>query len=77
MTLVGYQSCKHIFWSYQVGLDAALLVYDITDAESFQKVQKWVRELRKIVGQEIVIAIAGNKIDAAKNRHVDEEEATR
>lgn len=57
--------------------DAALLVYDITDAESFQKVQKWVKELRKIVGQEIQIAIAGNKVDLQKNRNVTEEEASR
>lgn len=28
----------------------ALLVYDITDRESFVRVQNWVRELRKIVG---------------------------
>lgn len=60
---------------YYRDADAALLVYDITDAESFQKVQKWVRELRKIVGPDIVIAIAGNKIDAEKNRHVTEEDA--
>lgn len=55
--------------------DGALLVYDITDAESFVKVKKWVKELRKIVGNDIVIAIAGNKIDLEKNRHVDEREA--
>lgn len=52
-----------------------MLVYDITDAESFVKVKKWVKELRKIVGNDIVIAIAGNKIDLEKNRHVDEKEA--
>jgi Ras-related protein Rab-21 len=56
-------------------VDGALLVYDITDAESFVKVKKWVKELRKIVGNDIVIAIAGNKVDLEKNRHVDEREA--
>lgn len=55
----------------------ALLVYDITDAESFDKVQKWVKELRKIVGSDITIIIAGNKIDLEKNRRVDEAEARR
>lgn len=60
---------------YLILADAALLVYDVTDAESFQKVQKWVRELRKIVGEDITIAIAGNKIDLQKSRHVSEEEA--
>lgn len=56
-------------------LDGALLVYDITDLESFNKVKTWVKELRKIVGNDIVIAIAGNKIDLEKNRHVVEREA--
>lgn len=55
----------------------ALLVYDITDAESFHKVKNWVKELRKIVGNDIVIVIAGNKIDLEKNRNVDEGEAVR
>jgi Ras-related protein Rab-21 len=60
---------------YYRDADGALLVYDITDAESFVKVKKWVRELRKIVGNDIAIAIAGNKCDLEKNRNVDEEEA--
>lgn len=61
------------FSNYKI--DGALLVYDITDAESFVKVKKWVKELRKIVGNDIIIAIAGNKVDLEKNRHVDEREA--
>ena len=60
---------------YYRDADGALLVYDITDFESFQKVRKWVRELRQIVGQDIDITIAGNKIDLEKNRAVSEEEA--
>ena len=56
---------------YYRDADGALLVYDITDGESFAKVRSWVRELRKIVGNDIVIAIAGNKCDMEKNRHVD------
>lgn len=60
---------------YYRDADAALLVYDITDVESFTKVKKWVKELRKIVGNDIVIAIAGNKIDLEKSRNVNEQEA--
>ena len=51
------------------------MVYDITDAESFNKVKNWVKELRKIVGSEITIVIAGNKMDLEKNRNVSEEDA--
>ena len=59
---------------YYRDADGALLVYDITDAESFTKVKKWVKELRKIVGNDISINIAGNKADLERNRTVDEKE---
>jgi Ras-related protein Rab-21 len=55
----------------------ALLVYDITDQQSFEKVKNWVKELKKIVGNDIVIVIAGNKIDMEKNRHVNNSDAER
>eukprot|EP00935_MAST-01C_sp_MAST-1C-sp1_P002880 g2880.t1 len=60
---------------YYRDADGALLVYDITDEQSFVKVKTWVRELRKIVGNDIAIAIAGNKVDLEKNRHVVEKDA--
>ena len=58
-------------------LDGALLVYDITDEASFKRVQEWVKELKKMLGEDIVIAIAGNKADMEKGRHVDKDEALR
>ena len=55
--------------------NGAILVYDITDEDSFQKVKNWVKELRKILGDDICLCIVGNKIDLEKDRHVDGEEA--
>lgn len=52
-----------------------MLVYDITDEDSFNKVKDWVKELRKIIGQDICLCICGNKSDMEKNRHVDHDEA--
>ncbi|XP_064078489.1 ras-related protein Rab-21-like [Macrobrachium nipponense] len=53
----------------------AILVYDITDEDSFQKVKNWVRELRRMLGNDICLVIAGNKLDLQKDRHVLLEEA--
>ncbi|VDI18060.1 ras-related protein Rab-21-like [Mytilus galloprovincialis] len=50
--------------------NGAILVYDITDEDSFQKVKNWVKELRKMLGNDISLCIAGNKIDLEKDRHV-------
>lgn len=60
---------------YYRDADGALLVYDTTDRDSFAKVKMWVQELRKMVGPDIVLCIAGNKIDLAKDRAVDHEQA--
>ena len=52
--------------------DGAILVYDITDVDSFNKVKVWVKELRKMLGADsISMAIVGNKTDLEKQRNVD------
>lgn len=60
---------------YYRDAQAALLVYDITDADSFTRVQTWVQELRQMVGPGIVIAIAANKQDLQRMRTVSAEES--
>jgi Ras-related protein Rab-21 len=85
---VGKQSVKLMIWDtagqerfhalgpiYYRDANGALLVYDITDRDSFTKVRHWVKELRKIVGDSIVIVIAGNKADLEKRRQVESGEA--
>uniref|UniRef100_A0A8B9HB64 Ras-related protein Rab-21 n=1 Tax=Astyanax mexicanus TaxID=7994 RepID=A0A8B9HB64_ASTMX len=39
--------------------NGAILVYDITDEDSFQKVKNWVKELRKMLGNDICLCIVG------------------
>lgn len=55
--------------------NGAILVYDITDKNSFTRVQNWVKELRKMLGKEIILVIAGNKCDLEKQRVVSQAEA--
>ena len=52
----------------------ALLVYDVTDLDSFEKVKTWYFELRKYISKEAPIIIAGNKCDIV-NRTVQLEDA--
>lgn len=60
---------------YYRDADAALCVYDITDGDSLDRVKKWVQELKNHASDNIVIAIAGNKIDLEKRRHVKKSDA--
>ncbi|CAG5007307.1 unnamed protein product [Parnassius apollo] len=60
---------------YYRNSNGAILVYDITDEDSFGKVKNWVKELKKMLGSDIVLIIAGNKIDLEHERTVPLEEA--
>ncbi|XP_023946372.1 ras-related protein Rab-21 [Bicyclus anynana] len=60
---------------YYRNSNGAILVYDITDEDSFGKVKNWVKELKKMLGSDIVLVIAGNKIDLEHERMVPLDEA--
>merc|ERR1719384_1384045 len=60
---------------YYRGAQAAIVVYDITNADTFTRAKTWVRELQKQARPDIVIALAGNKADLTTNRIVEYDEA--
>lgn len=49
--------------NYYQGASGAILVYDVTDLDSFEKAKTWYLELSKYIGKEAPIIIAGNKSD--------------
>jgi len=55
---------------YYRGAGAAIIVYDVTQEQSFQSVKSWVRELNNHGSQNIILAIAGNKCDLEERREV-------
>ena len=60
---------------YYRGAAAAVVVYDITSAASFQRAKSWVKELQRQANPNIVIALAGNKLDLEQSRQVELSEA--
>jgi len=60
---------------YYRGAAAAIIVYDITRAGSFQTLKNWVRELQQLGPENIVIAVCGNKCDLEDKREVSTAEA--
>uniref|UniRef100_A0A1D1YDG2 Vacuolar protein sorting-associated protein 21 n=1 Tax=Anthurium amnicola TaxID=1678845 RepID=A0A1D1YDG2_9ARAE len=48
---------------YYRNAQAAVVVYDVTKAASLDKAKSWVKELQRQANPNIVIALAGNKID--------------
>ena len=51
-----------------------LLVYDVTNKESFDSIPKWFSEVLDVKNDEAVFALIGNKIDLIDNRQVTYEE---
>lgn len=60
---------------YYRGAQAAIVVYDITNQDTFGRAKNWVHELQRHASTDIVIALAGNKQDLGNKRMVDTEEA--
>uniref|UniRef100_A0A3P9QFA0 small monomeric GTPase n=1 Tax=Poecilia reticulata TaxID=8081 RepID=A0A3P9QFA0_POERE len=60
---------------YYRGAQAAIVVYDITNTDTFTRAKNWVKELQRQASPNIVIALAGNKADIADKRAVEFQEA--
>merc|ERR1711934_1095804 len=60
---------------YYRGAQAAIVVYDITNTDTFARAKNWVKELQRQARPDIVIALAGNKSDLGQKRVVEYEEA--
>ncbi|XP_053722467.1 ras-related protein Rab-5C-like [Synchiropus splendidus] len=60
---------------YYRGAQAAIVVYDITNSDTFVRAKNWVKELQRQANPNIVIALAGNKADIADKRAVEHQEA--
>lgn len=70
----GQERYRAITSAYYRGAVGALLVYDITKRQTFDNVQRWLRELRDHADSNIVIMMAGNKSDLNHLRAVAEED---
>lgn len=70
----GQERYRAITSAYYRGAVGALLVYDITKGQTFDNVQRWLRELRDHADSNIVIMMSGNKSDLKHLRAVSEED---
>jgi small GTP-binding protein len=59
---------------YYKGAQAAFIVFDLTNKDSFYNVKNWFDELIEFRGNEISVVIVGNKRDLENERKVDYEE---
>ncbi|XP_028055251.1 ras-related protein RHN1-like isoform X2 [Camellia sinensis] len=58
---------------YYRGAAAAVVVYDITSMDSFERAKKWVRELQRQGNPNLVTVLVANKADLESKREVQNE----
>mmetsp|Transcript_27822 Transcript_27822/g.27518 ORF Transcript_27822/g.27518 Transcript_27822/m.27518 type:complete len:207 (-) Transcript_27822:54-674(-) len=71
----GQERFRALAPNYYRGAKGAIVVYDITDKSSFDRVVSWVKELSMQADKDICIVIAGNKCDKEKERQISKAEA--
>ena len=71
----GQERYKSITAAYYKGAKGALIVYDITQKDSFENINKWMSEVRDKSTKDLKILIVGNKTDLVNERQVSTEEA--
>jgi len=71
----GQERYRSLAPMYYRGAAAAIVVYDITNPDSFAGAKSWVKELQRRGDPNVVIALAGNKADLDSRRKVEFEEA--
>ena len=70
----GQERFKTITKAYYKGAHGIILVYDITDEQSFKDLDNWLNEVEKHASSNVAKLLVGNKSDLEKDRRVSFEQ---
>ena len=70
----GQERYKTITKSYIKGANGIILIYDITNKNSFEGIKNWIRQVKEVVSSRVCVALVGNKIDMKDNREISKED---
>ena len=71
----GHERFRTITTSYYRGAHGIVTVFDLTDKETFEHVEKWLDEINKYAKENVMRFLIGNKSDLVDKRKVSYEEA--
>jgi len=71
----GQERFRTITSSYYRGANGIIVVYDVTDAESFNNVKQWMNEIDRYASVDVNKLLVGNKCDLVSKRAVNYETA--
>ena len=64
----GQERFKNIIASYYRGAHGILLIYDVTDKDSFKNLSNWLIEIEKNASKNVLRVLIGNKCDLEDKR---------
>ncbi|KAL6077958.1 Ras-related protein Rab-6B [Balamuthia mandrillaris] len=70
----GQERFRSLIPSYIRDSSVAIVVYDITNRNSFNDTIKWIEDVRAERGNDVIVMLVGNKTDLADKRSVSVEE---
>ena len=70
----GWDRFRSVAKAYFRNAVGAILVFDLTDRDSFQKLNGWLSDLKQCCEPNVVIILVGNKSDMIDSRQVSERE---
>ncbi|XP_051824370.1 ras-related protein Rab-41 isoform X3 [Antechinus flavipes] len=70
----GQERFRSLIPSYIRDSTVAVIVYDITNVNTFYQTTRWIRDVRTERGGDIIIMLVGNKNDLGQKREVSSEE---
>jgi len=66
----GQERFRTITVSYFKGAHGIVLVYDITDRDTFESIQQWVEQIHEYADANVNVLLVGNKCDQEEQRAV-------
>ena len=70
----GQERFRTMTSSYYRGAHGIIIVYDVTDRDSFDNVRQWMHEIERFANPGVCKILVGNKCDMEENRKVSSEE---
>ena len=72
----GQERFRNVISSYFRGGHGILLIYDVTDRDSFKNLGNWLIEIEKNANEGVLKILIGNKCDLEENRVITTKEGT-
>ena len=70
----GQERFRTLTASYYRGAQGIIIVFDVTDRETFENVRQWMQEIERFANENVCKVLVGNKCDLTDKRMVSKEE---